>query len=177
VYTEVPAFAGWLAARGVAPEGASLVAGDGARIPAHGTVGKASRYPLAVEVEGFEGDLGAVSVELLGLTHGRPSDLDVWLVGPDGTTVVVLSDAGGADAVDDIDLLIVDGAAAAGSSALSSPVGPTDREADRQRRDARAERSLGAFAGASPNGTWELLVADDRGGASGALDGWRLHLR
>ena len=34
--------------------------------------------------------------QLLGLTHGFPSDIDIFLVGPGGQQVTLMSDAGGA---------------------------------------------------------------------------------
>jgi trypsin len=177
VYTEVAAFADWLAERGVGPEDSLLVSGEGARVPARGTSGKASRYPLTIEVEEFDGDLSSISVELLGLRHERPSDLDVRLVAPDGTTVTVLSDVGGSNALEDADVLVVEGVAPAGGQRLRSPIGPSDREADEQWRGGRAEAELGLLEGIDPVGTWQLLVADDRTGFAGSLEGWDLQLR
>lgn len=177
VYTQVSAFAGWLGVRGVGPGAGETYEGDGARIPAQGTEGKASRYPLTIDVEGFEGELSFVAVRLLGLTHTDPEDLDVWLVAPDGRVVTLLSDVGGDDALDGATVVIVDGAEeASADSRLGSEVGPTDREADDERKGAAPPADLSVLEGSDPNGTWQLLVADDHRGGRGSLDTWSLQL-
>ena len=177
IYTEVSAFTDWLFERGVGSGEGERFEGSGARLPARGSRGKAGTYPLTIDVSGFEGDLESVSVQLVGLSHERPEDLDVWLVAPDGTTVTLLSDVGGDEVLRSVDLLVVDGAADADASQLGPQLSPTDRETDAQRKGARPGTELSAFAGIDPNGPWQLLVADDRPGASGDLDGWSLLLR
>jgi trypsin len=176
VYTEVAAFAEWLAQRGVGPEAGERHEGDGARLPAFGTRGKASRYPLTLTVSGFDGPLEAVSVRLLGLSHERPEDLDVWLVAPDASVVTLLSDVGGVADLESASILVVDGARMAARAALGSQLGPTDREADDQRKGASPPADLSVLRGIDPNGTWQLLVADDHPGARGSLDAWSLQL-
>lgn len=178
VYTQVSAFADWLGARGVGPAGAQRFDGGGARLPARGTEGKAGTYPLTIEVSGFDGTVEAVSVRLVGLSHERPEDLDVWLVAPDGTVVTLLSDVGGGEPSDGADILIVDGADPASGFELSSQLSPTDRERDDQRKNGPpATTDLGALEGIDPNGEWQLLIADDRAGASGELGSWTLQIR
>jgi trypsin len=177
IYTEVSAFTDWLGERGVGPGAGERFEGDGARIPARGTVGKAGRYPLSIEVPTFPGVLESASVRLVGLSHERPEDLDVWLVAPDGTVVTLLSDVGGSGELDSVDLLVVDGAGEAGDAELGSQLGPSDLEGDDQRKGARSGTELAALRGIDPVGTWQLLVADDRRGSSGRLEGWTLQLR
>ena len=145
--------------------------------PREGTKGKASRYPLTLEVAGLEGTLDSVSVRLLGLHHANPEDLDVWLVAPDGTTVTLLSDVGGDDAVDGESVLILDGAAPAGRSRFDAQVGPFDREADEQRKGAAPPADLSVLQGIEPNGVWQLQIADDHVGGTGHLDAWSLQIR
>jgi trypsin len=176
VYTEVAAFADWLGSRGVGPAGSLRFEGDGARIPARGTQGKASRYPLTIDVEGFEGEVSSASVRLIGLTHDRAEDLDVWLVAPDGTVVTLLSDVGGPDAIDDVSVLVVAGANPASGFDLEAQIAPTDRERDDQRKGGAPTTDLADLEGLDPNGEWQLLIADDRDGASGNLDSWSLQL-
>ncbi|HET6663704.1 MAG TPA: proprotein convertase P-domain-containing protein, partial [Acidimicrobiales bacterium] len=101
----------------------------------------------------------------LGLTHHRGRHLELALLLQHG-----------AEAVDGADVLVLDGAGGDGS-AIGRSLAPADREADRQRKDAGAEADLAAFAGADANGEWQLLIADDRSGASGSLEGWSLSLR
>jgi secreted trypsin-like serine protease len=176
VYTEVWAFVEWLAARGVPLAVGQEFSGSGARIPAVGTVGKAATYPLAMDVQGFEGTVSTVSLRL-GLTHSRASDLDIRLVAPDGTTITVLSDAGGDERFDQTEVLVLQTAGARGpGAAVGTIVGPTDHEPDPQWLSEPAPADLGALAGIDPNGRWELLVADDQQGAMGRLSSWTLVL-
>lgn len=176
IYTEVAAFADWLGSRGVGPEAGESFSGDGARLPARGTRGKASRYPLTVTVSGIEGELESVSVRLTGLSHERPSDLDVWLVAPDGTVVTLMSDVGGEASLESAALLVVDGATSARARELGAQMGPTDREDDDQREGAAPAADLSILEGIDANGEWQLLIADDQPGASGRLGAWSLQL-
>lgn len=181
VYTEVAAYAGWLADQGAfgALDAARFSSGDDdpvLRLPAAGvTRGKASRYPWVVEVTGFDGPVESVAVELRGLSHDRPGDLDVWLEAPDGTVVTLVSDVGGA-AVEGVDVFVVEGAPAGVDGGLAVHLAPTDLEPDRQRKGGVPPASLAALAGVAAEGEWRLLVADDRSGATGTLEGWALVL-
>jgi trypsin len=177
IYTEVSAFTDWLGERGVGPGAGERFEGGGTRLPARGTVGKAGSYPLTIDVPAFEGDLESVSVRLVGLTHDRAEDLDVWLVAPDGTVVTLLSDVGGPGELRSVDLLVVDGAAEADDSDLGTQLAPSDVEGDDQRKGARPGTDLSELRGTNPVGTWQLLVADDERGSSGRLDGWSIQLR
>ena len=176
VYTEVSAYADWLATRGVGPDSGETFEGGGARLPARGTQGKASTYPLALDVRGFDGEIEGLSVRLIGISHDRPEDLDVWLVAPGGEVVTLLSDVGGSDGLDEATLLVVDGAAPAGGFDLNTQLGPTDREADDQRKGAAPPADLSVLIGTNPNGEWQLLIADDERGDSGRLESWSLQL-
>ena len=124
VYTEVAAFADWLEERGVGPPGTQHFDGEGARIPARGTEGKAATYPLTVEVEGFEGELdsGRACASSASSTTA-PEDLDMWLVSPSGTVVTLLSDVGGTTGIDAPSILVVDQA----SPATGDPARCPDR--------------------------------------------------
>src|SRR4051812_12372672 len=52
-------------------------------------------FPDRVHVSGFSGTIARVIIQLF-VTHANPDDLDIMLVGPTGTKVVLMSDAGGA---------------------------------------------------------------------------------
>ena len=182
VYTEVAAFTAWIAEQGgLAAVGGSRFEPDTdapLRLPAAGaTVGKASRYPATVDVTGMDGAVTGVAVELHGLSHERPSDLDVWLQAPDGTVVTLLSDVGGDEPLTDVDLFVATDGADAGGGSFPLRVKPTDREPDLQRKGGQAPASLDDLVGIDANGEWRLLVADDERGATGRLDGWTLVLR
>ncbi len=59
------------------------------------TTGPASPYPSTINVAGLGGTVTRVTVTLNGLRHTFPDDLDILLVGPGGS-VILMSDAGGA---------------------------------------------------------------------------------
>src|SRR5262249_60688742 len=67
-------------------------------IPATGTGtstgAPASPYPSNITVAGLSAPIGRVSITLNGLSHTFPDDLDMLLVAPDGTKLIVFSDAG-----------------------------------------------------------------------------------
>jgi subtilisin-like proprotein convertase family protein len=139
------------------------------------TSGPADPYPSGITVSGVSGATG-VTITLNGLSHTFPADLDVLLVAPSGT-VMLMSDAGGGDDVVGIDLTFADGSPAIPSvgplstgtfgpfnygtgdiMAAPAPAGPYGS-------------SLNALA-ASANGTWNLFIVDDAGGDFGTLNGW-----
>jgi trypsin len=180
VYTEVAAYADWLAARGIVPPPLQQFDGGGTRIPARGTRGKAAVYPLAIDVPGLAGGgaVSSVAVRLDGLTHERMADLDIWLESPEGTVVTLLSDAGG-DLPVSGSVVLVDGGAPVADPGLGAGfAAPTDDEDDDQNvRWHDAAPALGGLLGEDPTGRWSLLVADDRDGAAGSLLSWSLLLR
>src|SRR5437867_3847414 len=74
----------------------------------------ATPYPATIDVSGVGGVVADVNVTLNGFSHGHPDDVDVLLVGPDGTAMaLVMSDAGGGTAVSGLAITLDDQAAAA----------------------------------------------------------------
>ena len=76
----------------------------------------ANPYPSQINVEGLSGTISDVNVKLNGYSHGFPDDVAVQVVGPDGTSVLLMSDVGGAapfgnTAVNNINLTFDDEAA------------------------------------------------------------------
>lgn len=69
------------------------------KLPASGTGSSsgspADHYPSAIQVSGVSGTVLKAAAKLKGVSHSYVSDLDVLLTGPDGRSVVVLSDVGG----------------------------------------------------------------------------------
>ncbi|KAB2966320.1 MAG: hypothetical protein F9K18_05765 [Thermoanaerobaculia bacterium] len=156
------------------------------------TSGPAAPYPASVTFAGAPTAPGTVTVELRGISHTFPDDLDFLLEGPGGQTLVFMSDVGGGNAIVDIDLTIDDAAAAilpdstqisAGSwqpsnviagdpFAAPAPAGPYGNAAP-----AGTDTLASVFGGLDPNGTWNLWIVDDAGGDVGELDEWCLNLR
>ena len=126
-----------------------------------------------------------IQVTLNDVNHTFPADLDILLVGPNGTGVVLMSDAGrGIDLVD-VDLTFSD-QAAEGLPRLegiaSGAYQPTDHVESETDTYPGAPAgpyatALSAFKGANPNGFWRLYVVDDATSDSGAITGgWSLSI-
>lgn len=71
----------------------------------------ASPYPSTVQVSGVSGAITDVNVTLRGFSHTYPDDVDVLLVGPQGQTVVLVSDVGFTRDVNGVTLTLDDEAA------------------------------------------------------------------
>ncbi|HTG43064.1 MAG TPA: putative Ig domain-containing protein, partial [Verrucomicrobiae bacterium] len=146
--------------------------------------GRAVPYPSVINVAELPGRISHLTVELHGLTHTRPDDLDVLLVAPSGQSVILISDAGGARNIRGFDIAIDDSAplaipdsgpiVSAGFYKCSNygrardlfpvPAPPGPRSG-----------SLGAFNGTNPNGSWKLFIRDDQlRNVGGLTAGWSL---
>jgi hypothetical protein len=147
--------------------------------------GQAAPYPSTVDVSGFTGRVADLNLTLTGFTHEVPSDVDVLLVAPDGTTAVqVFSDAGGSNSVNGIDLTLDADASVTlpGSAALTSGVFAPANYAPSDTFDSPApavsSTTLDAFDGVDPDGQWKLYVMDDNADVSGTdvgtIDSWSL---
>jgi hypothetical protein len=68
----------------------------------------ANPYPATIDISGYEGTLSDVDVQLFGLSHTFPNDIDVLLVSPTGVAVMLLSDAGGGSPTGPVDPLFDD---------------------------------------------------------------------
>ena len=106
----------------------------------------------------------------LRLTHTFDADLDLVLVGPDGTTVDLSSNRGGSGqnyGTSCAARTIFDDAAATAISAGVAPFAGTFRP----------EQPLAAFigkSGSAANGTWRLRIRDEAGLDTGTLQCWSL---
>ncbi len=142
-------------------------------------------YPSSIAVTGLAGTITDVNVTLNGFTHVRPEDIDVLLVAPDGTNLVLMSDIGGdnvfpGEAVSGVNLTFDDQAPASAptdSQLSSGTFRPTDDDNDVEEFVAgnvdtfpppapapSGNLALAAFNGRQPNGTWSLYVVDDQPG-------------
>jgi subtilisin-like proprotein convertase family protein len=149
-------------------------------------------FPSTVQVTGASGVVSDVDVALHGLQHSFPDDLDLMLVGPSGQKAMVMSDAGDADDVTGLELVLDDEAADPLPDATKLASGsfrPADYDLDgNSSLEDLAFRSpappvagvgspLTAFDGTDPNGAWQLYVVDDEQTDKGAIEGgWSLHI-
>jgi subtilisin-like proprotein convertase family protein len=143
------------------------------------SVGAGHPYPSTITVDTDVTVPTVVTVDLLGVTHTYPNDLDVMLASPTGRTLVLMSDAGGGIDVTDVDLSFSDFAVnglpdderITTSTYLPSNFEGADSWPDPAPPDSGAT-ALAAFNGADPNGTWSLYVIDGAEGDQGRIDGW-----
>ncbi|HSU53204.1 MAG TPA: lysyl oxidase family protein, partial [Candidatus Dormibacteraeota bacterium] len=162
-------------------QSASFTNGTSISIP---LVGAANPYPSSINVTGMTGAVSKVTVQLNALSHTYPDDIDILLVGPAGQKVVIMSDAGGALAINNV-TLTVDDAAAASLPDSSQIVSGTFKPTDYVPGDAFSSPApsgpvsaqLAAFNGTSANGTWSLYIVDDEPNDQGSLaGGWSLSI-
>jgi subtilisin-like proprotein convertase family protein len=146
-------------------------------IPGSGTSGTAIPYPASRTISGHTGVISDLNVIIDGISHERPDDLDLLLVGPQGEKVVLMSDACGSFGVSSFGWEWNDEAAA------PMPDGDTTNVCStRSHRPANYgsgdfwpapapagpyAATLSAFDFTNPNGEWRLFVQDDAAGATG----------
>ncbi len=167
------------------PPGQSFVSTGTISIPAAGTsTGPASPYPSTIVVPGTViGNITKVSVTIDGLSHTAPDDIDMLLVSPAGTKVLLMSDAGGRTPISNVQLVFnTNGRALPDESAITSGTyQSTDYEpgSDVFPNAAPAgpyTSSLSDLIGTYPVGTWSLYIVDDASSDVGQLTSWTLSI-
>lgn len=151
----------------------------------------ATPYPSDVIVAGLTGNK-TIKLNLNGLTHTYPDDIDILLVGPGGQKFMAMSDLGGSGDVTNINLTLHDGATSIlpaaqltsgefkpGNEDTTSDVMPAPAPAGPYSSPAPAGSatfaSVFGSSGAAMNGTWSLYVRDDAATDFGLLTGgWSL---
>jgi hypothetical protein len=157
-----------------------------------GVIGPASPYPSSINVSGLTGTFTDISATITGLSHAAPADLDVLLVEPHGSGVILMSDAPQDDPfcvtpVTGVDLTFDSFAAErippdrVLSSGTQKPtdVGFSLINCGRGADDFTTEASsiVPFFRRLDPNGVWSLYVRDDDPTDGGSIaGGWSLGL-
>lgn len=162
------------------------------------TFDRASPYPSEITVTGRSGTVVRAMVEIFGYRHQFPDDVEILLVGPDGTAVLLMNDCGGYGAnqilAPGVNLLFSDAAAgylpdqtkisagtfkptAYGTGYLGGTGDGTFLLPPAPAPSPVFSVLLSSFVGKPCNGVWKLFVNDDQGGDSGAISGgWCLYL-
>lgn len=139
--------------------------------------------------------VSSVSVVLMGINHAGPPDLDIAVISPVGTKVVLMSDAGrdpanpsGTRIGPGVTLTFTDGGATMPQFITNSvPIStgtykPSNYPADTEdpqcpttgmgaQTDQVGSTTLSSFNGQPANGTWTLRIEDDCSGQDGELQG------
>jgi subtilisin-like proprotein convertase family protein len=156
--------------------------GGGGTIPATGTSGIASPYPATITVSGVPAGAIVKEVKINGLNHTWSDDVDIVLQSPSGTNVIIMSDAGGAGILTNVNYTFNDGAAVSLADGSGNPSGtykPTNFDnADNWIAPgpgtAPSAVTLSTFGNGNQNGTWNLFIIDDVGGDSGNWATWSI---
>jgi Bacterial Ig-like domain len=154
--------------------------------------GPANPYPSKTSVQFLPGNITDVNVALYGYSHTFPDDVGVLLVGPQGQKALLMSDVGGSNAVNDVNVgfddesslslpdegQITDGIyKPTQGTAIGGPGFPVDPPFPAPAPAPSYADNLSVFDGTDPNGTWDLYVVDDTGQDVGQIArGWDLFI-
>ncbi len=143
--------------------------------------GGVAAYPLFMN--GTVPEITSIELEIFGLSHSTPWDLDIYLISPFGRTLEILTDRGDQNSVTGVDLLFNDlGASLPGDPDSSLALSPYLDGAVLPEGEVTLNGSIigsgfgDAFVGMS-GGTdaWILLVIDDVANAKGgSIDSFTL---
>lgn len=138
----------------------------------------ASPYPSTIIVQNVSRPVSHIAVVISGLSHRFPDDIDMLLVNPQGTNIVLMSDCGGnsANTLVNAVLTFTDTATTDlpdSTLIASGTYKPTNYGAgDAFQAPAPTDSLTTTFAdfiGRDANGGWSLYVRDDSGGDAGEI--------
>jgi subtilisin-like proprotein convertase family protein len=139
--------------------------------------GNASDYPRNITISGALSRVQDVTITLNQLSHPRPRDLDVLLVGPSGVAVLLMSDCGGANSLTFGQSRTLTFSASATTSLSTNAIVngtylPTDLAGDPDTFLSPAPTSgwtsnLNTLGGTTANGVWKLYIRDNLAGPNG----------
>lgn len=150
------------------------------------SVGNANPYPSTISVTGLAPNILSLTVTVTNLSHSWPTDIDVLLVSPSGTSVILFSDAiGGCCSGISNATYTFDMNAPSTLPLTGFPASGTYRPVDDGTSDdfpapgpgtiLQPSPTLADFNGEDPNGTWSLYVVDDAAGDAGSIaGGWSI---
>ena len=149
--------------------------------------GAAAPYPSTIEVTGFlNGAMTGVNVHINGYSEPVPEDIDVLLAASQlpGLNAIILSDVGGASAINNVNLVLDDAAASPlpdGGPIVSGTFQPTNASGAADMFPAPAPTPSGnsllsVFNNQNPNGTWQLFINDNAGNGDGSIASWALEI-
>lgn len=144
--------------------------------------------PSSIVVSGITDPITSITVDLFGLSHTFPDDIDVLLVGPTGAHVMLMSDAGLNFVLNGVNLKFDDAApnSLPDSTLISSgSFKPTNFGVTDSFTGAGAPGGTGPWGTAltpfyslNANGTWTLFVQDDASQDVGQFaGGWQINFR
>lgn len=146
--------------------------------------GPAALYPSNILVSGLPAaNVSVKSVTINGIIHTFPSDIDIVLQSPSGTTnVVLMSDIGGGNPLNGQTYTLDDAAASLLTSGFNptgtykpTNIGATDNwPAPGPGTLTQASPTLASFGSGNMNGNWNLYVVDDGPPDAGSISSWSI---
>jgi subtilisin-like proprotein convertase family protein len=142
----------------------------------------ATLFPSPIAQFGMSTVITDVNVTLGADTHNFKGDLDIEVVSPQGTALVLMSDACNVTNATAITQTFDDASATslpAGAGCTSGTFKPTNLATgvgDEVYNTAPTITTLAGFNGENPNGTWRLYVRDDFAADTGAINGWSIQI-
>jgi subtilisin-like proprotein convertase family protein len=143
----------------------------------------ATQFPSTISQFGMSTTISDVNVTLTGITHTFKSDLDVELISPEGTVLVLTSDNCAANDPVSRTYVFDDAAAAPLTNGIGScasgtykPSNGTAAGGDEVFAAAPNATTLADFNGENPNGAWRLFVRDDQNIDTGQITSWQLQI-
>lgn len=141
--------------------------------------GNGTPYPSTIAVSGLPVGTTVKSITLNGMNHTWSDDIDIVLVSPGGTSVILMSDVGGSgDLVnttytfDDAAASVMTGAPVPAGTWRPTNLGTPDNfPAPGPGSLTQATPAISSFGAGSHNGNWSLYVVDDVGGDLGNISG------
>jgi hypothetical protein len=145
------------------------------QIPSGGTQGF-SNYPLFMNgTDGFPAggvpQILSIELELTGLTHTHPEDLDIYLISPFGETVEIMTDKGDGIALVNATLIFNDLGAQLPADGVALTNGATYRPEGLDNLIGGMNTYVGSSGGTD---AWELIIIDDAAGDQGFLTSYTL---
>jgi len=151
-------------------------------IPGTGSTGNASPYPGTINVSGYPtAGVTVRSVSINNYDHTFPDDVDLVLVSPTGTAVILMSDCGGSASATGQNFTFRDGSPALADNSFN-PTGtyrptnygtPDNFPAPGPGSLSQTNPTLSSFSG-NPNGDWKLYAVDDLTLNTGLIGSWSI---
>jgi hypothetical protein len=149
--------------------------------------GIASPYPSEIVVSGLKkGKILDVNVLINGYSEPVPDDIDVLLAATQlpGSNAIIMSDVGGAQAINNVNLVLDDAATSPLPDAgpiVSGTFQPTNASGSADTFPSPAPTPSGnsllsVFNNQNPNGTWQLFINDNAGNGAGSINSWALQI-
>lgn len=145
------------------------------------TSGVADPYPAQISVGGLPvAGVRVKSVQINGISHTFPSDIDMVLQAPNGQNIMIMSDAGGGTDIVNANLVFDDAAATnlpavivSGTYKPTNTAGPDNFPAPGPGSVSSTGPRLSDFTG-DLNGNWRLWINDQFAGDAGNITSWSI---